>query len=211
MIFFRSVIRTYNLKEYVAVPTEGINSCNEYRSFWITWQNGAIEVGRGEVIGTDRFMDFQPLDLYPVNAVGFSSGYGLNGTWNIKLLQGSYNFTKAQSMRSSLNSCSFVELLPTEPPATEDPGPDNGDKTSGGLDGGAIAGIVLGVLLAAVLVILLVGIFMRGPPSLPAGLPCMSSGTDEAAPIAPDNNAPEQVTVDAESNNQSKDANDSEA
>ena len=78
----------FSQREYVAVDTPDILKCNEERSFWITWQNGAIEVGRGEVVGQDRVMDFQPLEFYPVRAVGFSTGYSFNGTWNIKLLDG---------------------------------------------------------------------------------------------------------------------------
>uniref|UniRef100_X2B7D1 Farnesoic acid O-methyl transferase domain-containing protein n=1 Tax=Capitella teleta TaxID=283909 RepID=X2B7D1_CAPTE len=77
----KSAIRTFEQKEHVSVSTPEINSCQHHRAFWITWQNGAIEVGQGEIIGLERIMDYQILDMYPVRAVGFSTGYAFNGTW----------------------------------------------------------------------------------------------------------------------------------
>src|ERR1043165_4341920 len=88
--FSRSVIRESNGVEYVSVATPQILSCTERRYFWVTWQKGAIEVGRGEIIGRDKFMDYQPLQMYPVNAIGYSTGYDYNGTWYIKALARKY-------------------------------------------------------------------------------------------------------------------------
>jgi len=67
----------------VEVATPNILHCSERRYFWITWQYGAIEVGRGEIIGQDQFMDYHPLELYIVKSLGYSTGYGYTGTWFI--------------------------------------------------------------------------------------------------------------------------------
>jgi len=78
-------------KDYVSVDTPGILSCTEQRYFWVTWQYGAISVGRGEIIGLDEIMDYQPMELYPVTAVAYSTGYDYNGTWYIKASYGLYS------------------------------------------------------------------------------------------------------------------------
>ena len=78
------MIRATGGRDYVGVDTPDILSCTEQRWFWVTWQYGAIEVGRGEVLGDNKFMDYQPLQMYPVNAIGYSTGYDYNGTWFIK-------------------------------------------------------------------------------------------------------------------------------
>lgn len=81
LIFCRSAIRIRGLPEYVLVDTVQILHCTETRYFWITWRYGTIEVGRGQEFGWDRFMAYQPLELYTVEAVGYSTGFGVDGTW----------------------------------------------------------------------------------------------------------------------------------
>lgn len=83
-ILGRSVIRlTSEDRHYVEVETLSILHCTERRNFWLTWQYGAIEVGKGEIIGKERFMDYQPLELYDVRSIGYSTGYGHDGSWYI--------------------------------------------------------------------------------------------------------------------------------
>jgi len=57
--------------------------CSEIRYFWITWQFGIIEVGKGQAFGWDRIMAYRPLQLYNVEAVGYSTGYGYDGVWTM--------------------------------------------------------------------------------------------------------------------------------
>jgi Farnesoic acid 0-methyl transferase len=77
----RSAIRIRGLPEYVVVDTPQIIHCTEVRSFWISWRHGTIEVGRGLQVGWNSFMAYQPLELYDVVAVGYSTGFGHEGTW----------------------------------------------------------------------------------------------------------------------------------
>ena len=98
----------FQVREYTSLDTPGINSCTEERSFWISWQNGAIEVGRGEILGQERFLDFQPLEFYPIRAVGFSTGYSFNGTWSIKLLDGKQGRQTAKYLWQDICPMTFV-------------------------------------------------------------------------------------------------------
>jgi len=84
----RSTVSIRNAKEFVAADTPNFLHCTEQRWFWFTWQYGAIEVGQGQIVGVDRFLDFQPMQMYPVNAIGYSSGWGYNGTWYIPISSG---------------------------------------------------------------------------------------------------------------------------
>jgi hypothetical protein len=77
----RSTIRINSGREFVKVDTPQILHCTQARYFWINWRYGSIEVGRGQLIGWDKFMVYQPLELYDVQAIGYSTGYGFNGTW----------------------------------------------------------------------------------------------------------------------------------
>ncbi|CAH1783194.1 unnamed protein product [Owenia fusiformis] len=58
--------------------------CDSTTSFWISWAGGNIEVGRGQVYGTDRFLHWRDQSPHPVNALQFTSGFGGSGTWTYK-------------------------------------------------------------------------------------------------------------------------------
>ena len=85
---FRSAIRTYLGGIHVSYYENNIVSCVENRHFWISWADDSIEVGKGEIVGTNRILQYTPLQIYEVRAVGYSTGYGYNGTWAIKLWDG---------------------------------------------------------------------------------------------------------------------------
>nr|XP_006816218.1 PREDICTED: uncharacterized protein LOC102809517 [Saccoglossus kowalevskii] len=77
----RSVIRRGSLSnEKKSVQTPGIVSMNEWRSFWISWSNGEIKVGRE---GEAPFIQWKDPDPLPVNFVGYSTGWGSEGEFRL--------------------------------------------------------------------------------------------------------------------------------
>ena len=85
----RSVIRARKQGENLVVAqTPGLLSCNESRTFWVSWTSGIIKVGRGAFVGVDRFMEWiDPLPK-PITTLSVASGYGSPGTWKFRQQKG---------------------------------------------------------------------------------------------------------------------------
>ncbi|CAH1794507.1 unnamed protein product [Owenia fusiformis] len=66
-------------------PTSGFLSCTEFKSFWIGWENGFIQVGQGTVFGANRFMAWQDPTPHQVNIITFATGWGATGVWSVSL------------------------------------------------------------------------------------------------------------------------------
>ena len=48
--------------------------CSAYLAFWMTWEDAKIEVGPGEVLGSNPFLSWQDLENpLEVNFIGLSS------------------------------------------------------------------------------------------------------------------------------------------
>jgi hypothetical protein len=58
-------------------------SCTEYKSFWISWANNIIKVGKGNVVGMETFLTWNDQNPHPVNYVAFATGWG---STNINIL-----------------------------------------------------------------------------------------------------------------------------
>lgn len=58
-------------------------SCDSFKSFWISWENGAIRVGRGHIIGHGEFMKWTDPSSHLVNYVGISTWRGSSTEWKI--------------------------------------------------------------------------------------------------------------------------------
>ena len=67
----------------VQVDTPTILNNKQRRKFWISWRNGIIKVGRGEVYDDDVFMKWQDPDFHDVNGIAFYTGWGASGIWRI--------------------------------------------------------------------------------------------------------------------------------
>ncbi|CAK8682027.1 unnamed protein product [Clavelina lepadiformis] len=82
-----------NFQHLVTAATDQILCEDEYRSFWITWTNGNIQVGTGRNQGTDsRFMQWRaPSDTetFKVNYVGFATSEGSSGEFRLWRKEGS--------------------------------------------------------------------------------------------------------------------------
>lgn len=87
----KSIIRKNRTKPDVAEePTPGILNENEFRGFWIRWQNGTISVGReNEVPPILSWTDYEQV---PIEYVGFCTGWGASGSWLIEPPRGGPGF-----------------------------------------------------------------------------------------------------------------------
>ena len=43
-----------------------------FTSFWVSWQNGLVQTGRGSVIDTDVFLSFKDECMFAVNDIGIT-------------------------------------------------------------------------------------------------------------------------------------------
>lgn len=70
----KSVVRRNRTKpDVVEVETPDILSAGEFRGFWVRWDNGNIVVGRENE--TDPFMTYENPGPFPINYVGFCTGW----------------------------------------------------------------------------------------------------------------------------------------
>ena len=51
-----------------------------FTSFWVSWQNGLVQTGRGSVIDTDIFLSFKDECMFAVYDIGIT-GSNVNATW----------------------------------------------------------------------------------------------------------------------------------
>ena len=75
---------------YAEADTPGLLSGDQDRSFWISWRNGVIEVGRGYVVGRERFMMWADPEPRSVHSVTFATGWGHNGHWEVDSFEGTH-------------------------------------------------------------------------------------------------------------------------
>ncbi|XP_072393497.1 uncharacterized protein [Diabrotica undecimpunctata] len=130
----KSIIRKNRSKPDVAeVPTPGILHPNEFRGFWIRWQNGNIAVGReNEQAPFLSWNDYEP--IHNIEYVGVCTGWGANGSWVVEPPQsggggGGYgapqNYTAPRSNFSSV--CWAPGRSGQVPPRAFAGGEDNGE------------------------------------------------------------------------------------
>jgi Farnesoic acid 0-methyl transferase len=63
------------------VETPDILSCDEYRYFWISWISGWIDVGRGHIVGSSRFLAWLELERTAIATVNVASGFTSDSWW----------------------------------------------------------------------------------------------------------------------------------
>ena len=63
--------------------TKNILHCNEFRTFWIQWLTNAIAVGRGPVIGEQKFMNIDTIQASKINSIGLASDKGHAAVWKV--------------------------------------------------------------------------------------------------------------------------------
>ncbi|CAH1179598.1 unnamed protein product [Phaedon cochleariae] len=147
----KSIIRKNRTKPEVAeVPTPGILNANEFRGFWIRWQNGTISVGRENEV--PPFMSWTDYEQIPIEYVGVCTGWGANGSWVIEPPRGGgggggFGYPSAPSNLTAPSRMSSVCWAPGRggavPPRAFTGGEDNGEPiyvVRAQLNGGLIPG-----------------------------------------------------------------------
>ena len=57
--------------------------CNEFKSFWVSLNDGLLQFGKGQEAGTDVISTW--LDPITINGVGIATGFGQTGRWKVPL------------------------------------------------------------------------------------------------------------------------------
>ena len=70
-------------KRLQRLDTPEILSDMELRSFWTDLDNGLVRVGKGDIVGSNIFLEYQT-DILAPKYVGFMTGWGTVGSWTIK-------------------------------------------------------------------------------------------------------------------------------
>ncbi|XP_011701794.1 PREDICTED: uncharacterized protein LOC105458296 isoform X2 [Wasmannia auropunctata] len=81
----KSVVRKNRTKPEVAeTETPGILSADEYRGFWIRWDNGVLTVGKeGE---SAPFLSYADPEPFGIGYFGVCTGWGATGEWLIEAI-----------------------------------------------------------------------------------------------------------------------------
>ena len=77
-------------EEPVDIATPAILSCNEFRSFWISWEDSInLRIGRGDQPNVNDFMSYQVLKQnFRVNAIGIATKEDTTGEWFVSDIEG---------------------------------------------------------------------------------------------------------------------------
>ncbi|EGI57249.1 C3 and PZP-like alpha-2-macroglobulin domain-containing protein 8 [Acromyrmex echinatior] len=81
----KSVVRKNRAKPEVAeTETPGILSADDYRGFWIRWDNGVLTVGKeGE---SNPFLSYADPEPFGIGYFGVCTGWGATGEWLIEAI-----------------------------------------------------------------------------------------------------------------------------
>ena len=60
--------------------------CNVYKPFWISWDQGHIQVGQGLDVDEEPIMEFSDPTPFAVEAIGIMTSHGSNGTWIFNII-----------------------------------------------------------------------------------------------------------------------------
>jgi len=91
----KSIIRKNRTKPDVAESsTPGFLNPDEFRGFWVRWENGNISAGReGE---STPFINWTDYEQVPIEYVGICTGWGATGSWIIEEPRGGAPFVGAR-------------------------------------------------------------------------------------------------------------------
>ena len=55
----------------------------EYRPFWISWYNGNIQAGKGDLVGINELMAYKDENQPSIEIISLATGNGILGEWKI--------------------------------------------------------------------------------------------------------------------------------
>ena len=70
------------------IITPGLLHCDKYRTMWLYWAEGLIELAIGSP--SEVWLSWQDPDPTPVNAMGFDTSDDMAGDWEIIKLTGNF-------------------------------------------------------------------------------------------------------------------------
>lgn len=70
------------------VNTPDILKCDELQQFWVSWLNGRIALGYGEVPGIAEILGVDDPNPKSISYLGLSTGWGATGVWMISNIPG---------------------------------------------------------------------------------------------------------------------------
>ena len=72
----------------MTASTPNILNCNEMRFFWLSWDSGQLEVGKGMVYPEGRFIGWLDSLPHPVTTISLSTGFGASANWRFPITPG---------------------------------------------------------------------------------------------------------------------------
>ena len=66
------------------LKSAGLLHCDEFRSFWILWEAGRIEVGKGGDVGVGSLLRWRDPAPRPIHGVSVSTVIGVAGDWQFE-------------------------------------------------------------------------------------------------------------------------------
>ncbi|XP_033724545.1 C3 and PZP-like alpha-2-macroglobulin domain-containing protein 8 [Pecten maximus] len=80
----KSRLRAWS-SSYVDNFERNIVDCNVYKSFWVSWRNNVISVGRGNSFNVGTLLSFTDQHPNQIRYVGITTGFGASGEWEIPI------------------------------------------------------------------------------------------------------------------------------
>ena len=78
--------------QYLKHSTPKILHCNQFRRFWVSWDNNTVRAGKGQPF-EDVFMSWTVPDPHDINAVALN-GYQVAADWIVERKSGNLTFKR---------------------------------------------------------------------------------------------------------------------
>ncbi|XP_052101921.1 uncharacterized protein LOC127735695 [Mytilus californianus] len=91
-------------------------NCNEYRTFWVSWKEGKIKLGRGKQTGNDEIFWYTDNDPFVIREIGVINAWGSTGKWKIPItindrFTGQYNKCQRNDIKANIEIVDSVQAI----------------------------------------------------------------------------------------------------